>query len=87
MSIYTESEFESSAFPRRSPVVRSAAQQLLALGARLRAWFKAWRAADATRQQLAMMNDRELLDIGMTRVDIDRASWGASPRDERCPPN
>ncbi len=34
--------------------------------------FRAWRERDAAMSELAMMTDRELSDIGLTRHDVGR---------------
>jgi uncharacterized protein YjiS (DUF1127 family) len=51
--------------------VRSAAK-------RLDAWLEKRRVAAAAFHDFAMMSERELLDIGLTRVDLHRVAWGAS---------
>jgi uncharacterized protein YjiS (DUF1127 family) len=38
------------------------------------------RVAIRALDDLGAMSERELLDIGLTRVDINRVAWGASDR-------
>ena len=85
MSVNATPKFAPPTLMQRSPMVPETVQRIADLFARVHAWLKGWPAADAARQQLEMMNDRELLDIGMTRVDVRRTAWGASPRDECYP--
>ena len=50
-------------------------------------WLRAWRRYQATRQELALLSDRELADLGLTRSQISsvayRCAWeaNASPVD------
>jgi uncharacterized protein YjiS (DUF1127 family) len=45
-------------------------------------WLETRRLASAALNDFRTMNERELLDIGITRVDVNRVAWGAS---DRCP--
>jgi uncharacterized protein YjiS (DUF1127 family) len=38
------------------------------------------RVASVALDDFRSMNERELLDIGLTRVDVNRVAWGASDR-------
>jgi len=38
------------------------------------------RVASVALHDFRTMNERELLDIGLTRVDVNRVAWGASDR-------
>ncbi len=49
--------------------------QGLSLGA-LIATLKTWNDARITRQQLSVLSDRELSDVGLTRADIERVAKG-----------
>ena len=72
---------------RSAAVLFQAAGALHALAIRMRvaarqldAWLESRRIAAAARRELGMMNERELKDIGLTRVDVDRVALGASDR-------
>ena len=58
----------------RAPAGAAAAAQ------RLDAWLEARRLAADARRDLSEMSDRELLDIGLTRADIEGVAKGGSPR-------
>jgi uncharacterized protein YjiS (DUF1127 family) len=47
---------------------------------KLHVWLDGRRIAADARRDLKMMSERELKDIGLTRVDIDRVALGASDR-------
>lgn len=47
---------------------------------RLDAWLEKRRIAAAALYDFGTMGERELLDIGLTRVDLHRVAWGASDR-------
>jgi len=81
----TQSKLASHTLAQANPTFSAALEPIGRIAARVVAWVRGWPAADAARQQLEMMSDRELLDIGMTRVDVRRTAWGESPRDERHP--
>jgi uncharacterized protein YjiS (DUF1127 family) len=44
------------------------------------AWLEQRRLAQAALRDFNTMGDRELLDIGLTRVDLHRVAWGESDR-------
>jgi uncharacterized protein YjiS (DUF1127 family) len=46
----------------------------------LDAWLEKRRVAAVALRDLGTMSERELLDIGLTRVDVHRVAWGASNR-------
>jgi uncharacterized protein YjiS (DUF1127 family) len=59
-------EDESTAY------IQATASQTLGWARRLLAKFAEWRHRRAVMQEVAMMTDRELSDIGLTRSDIAR---------------
>jgi len=61
--------------------LRSAEHRIRGCATRFDAWLEARRTARQARRDLSSMSDRELRDIGITRVDVERVSWGASNRD------
>lgn len=63
-----------------SSAMHAAARQLCGAASWLHAWFERRRVAAAALRDLGTMSERELLDIGITRVDVHRVAWGASDR-------
>ena len=78
---------DSSRHPATAPLyqlaafLRSAEHRLFASATRLDAWLAQRRTAKRARRDLGAMSDWELKDIGITRVDVERVSWGASDRE------
>lgn len=78
---------DSSRQPRTAPLYRIAAflraaeRHVSAAATRLDAWLARRRMAMRARRDLSLMSDWELKDIGITRIDVERVSWGASNRD------
>ncbi len=60
--------------------MQAAAHQVRAAATLLHAWLEKRRVAAAAFDDFATMGERELLDIGLTRVDVQRVAWGASDR-------
>jgi uncharacterized protein YjiS (DUF1127 family) len=48
----------------------------------LDAWLERRRVAAAALIDFSTMSDRDLHDIGLSRVDVHRVAWGASDRDQ-----
>ena len=46
----------------------------------LEGWLERRRVATNALVDFSSMSDRELLDIGLSRVDVHRVAWGASDR-------
>ena len=63
----------ASALNKVSRRMRIAARQL-------HAWLEKRRIAADARRDLGMMSERELKDIGITIVDVERVARGASDR-------
>lgn len=61
--------------------LRAMEQRARAFARRFRVWLANRRAAASAYRDLNSMSDRELKDIGITRVDVERVAWGASNRD------
>ncbi len=53
---------------------------LRAVAKSLEAWLERRRLAMRAMHDFDTMNERDLKDIGLTRVDINRVAWGASDR-------
>jgi uncharacterized protein YjiS (DUF1127 family) len=68
-------------------VLHLAAHRVRAMALRLNAWLERRRAAAAALLLLNAMTERELRDIGLTRLDVQRAAWGGSLRDGDTPSN
>lgn len=66
-----------------SATLESVAVRVLILANRLHKWLERRRIAAAALHDFGMMGERELHDIGLTRVDVHRVAWGASDRDYR----
>lgn len=64
-----------------SATLRSGAVRALILANRLHRWLEKRQVAAAALHDFATMGERELLDIGLSRVDVHRVAWGASDRD------
>ena len=61
-------------------VMRAGARRVLAVAKRLDAWLERRRVAALALDDFGKMSERDLLDIGLTRVDAHRVAWGASDR-------
>jgi uncharacterized protein YjiS (DUF1127 family) len=61
-------------------LMHAAAGRARLVATRLDAWLRKRRVAIRALYDLGAMSERELLDIGLTRVDVNRVAWGASDR-------
>jgi uncharacterized protein YjiS (DUF1127 family) len=59
-------------------LARASARGLSVAAGRLDAWLERRRVAAAALHDFRAMSERELLDIGLTRADVQRVAWGAS---------
>ena len=76
-----ETPFRSAAaLFRLAALMHGAAEWARTAANQLDAWLDRRRIAHAALDDLGTMSDRELLDIGLTRVDLQRVAWGASDR-------
>jgi uncharacterized protein YjiS (DUF1127 family) len=71
----------AAALFRFAAAMQAGARRLCAAAKRLDAWLERRRVAAAALHDFGTMGERELLDIGLTRVDVQRVAWGASDRD------
>ncbi len=71
----------AAALFRFAAVMQAGARRLCAAAKRLDAWLERRRVAAAALHDFGTMGERELLDIGLTRVDVHRVAWGASDRE------
>ena len=58
-------------------LARASSRALSSVALRLDAWLERRRAAAAAFHDFRTMSERDLLDIGLTRVDVHRVAWGA----------
>jgi uncharacterized protein YjiS (DUF1127 family) len=76
-----ETQYRSAAaLFRAAAVMQAAAGRMRGVARWLDAWLEKRRVAAAAFDDFKAMSDRDLLDIGLTRVDVDRVAWGASDR-------
>ena len=61
-------------------LMHAAARRVRLVARHLEARLGKRRIAIRALYDLGAMSERELLDIGLTRVDINRVAWGASDR-------
>ena len=61
-------------------LMHAAAWRVRLVARRLHTWLEKRRIAISALYDLGTMSERELLDIGLTRVDVNRVAWGASDR-------
>lgn len=54
----------------------AAARHVCAAVKRMDEWLERRRLAEAAFDDLARMSERELLDIGLSRAEVNRAAWG-----------
>jgi uncharacterized protein YjiS (DUF1127 family) len=60
--------------------MRTAARGVLAAAKRMDGWLERRRLAMAALHDFTTMSERDLLDIGLSRADVNRVAWGASDR-------
>ena len=59
-------------------IMLAAARSVRVAAKQLDGWLEKRRVAAAAFHDFGTMSERELLDIGITRVDVHRVAWGAS---------
>ena len=70
----------AAALFRVAAVMQTGARYVRAAAKWLHGWLEKRRVAAAAFDDFGTMSERELLDIGLTRVDVHRVAWGASDR-------
>jgi uncharacterized protein YjiS (DUF1127 family) len=76
-----ETQYRSAAsLLRVAAVMHAGARYVRAAAKWLDASLERRRVAAAALQDFGTMSERELFDIGLTRVDVHRVAWGASDR-------
>jgi uncharacterized protein YjiS (DUF1127 family) len=81
MFLYKTQYRSAATLFRVAIVMQAGARWVRAAGKLLDAWLERRRVAAAALQDFGKMSERDLLDIGLTRVDVHRVAWGASDRD------
>ena len=68
----------ANALFRLAAAMHTGGRRLRIAAKRLDALLEKRRVAAAALRDFATMSERELLDIGLTHVDVNRVAWGAS---------
>ena len=80
MFMYETQYRSAAALLTVAAVMHAGARHVRAAAKWLDAWLEKRRVAAAALHDLGTMSERELFDIGLTRVDVHRVAWGASDR-------
>ena len=80
MSTYKTQYRSAAALFQVAAFMRAGARQVRAAAKWLDVRLERRRVAAAALRDFGTMSERELLDIGLTRVDVHRVAWGASDR-------
>jgi len=79
MTIYVTRYFLAAA-PFGIVAMLAVARHLRAVAKRMDEWLERRRSAAAAFDDLGRMSERELLDIGLSRAEVNRAAWGVPDR-------
>ena len=82
MFMYETQYRSAAALFRIAGIMRAGARSVRAAARLLDAWLEKRRVAEQALHDFGKMSERDLLDIGLTRVDVHRVAWGASDRIE-----
>lgn len=80
MTKYETSYVSAAALFGVAAVMQAAARRVRAAAKWMDGWLERRRLAAAAFNDFGTMSERELLDIGLSRADVNRAAWGASDR-------
>ena len=80
MFMYETQYRSAAALLRVAAVMHAGARHVRAAAKWLDGWLEKRRVAATALHDLGTMTERELFDIGLTRVDVHRVAWGASDR-------
>jgi len=80
MSTYQTPYRSAAALFEAADLMHVGGNGLRALAKSLEAWLEKRRLAIRAMHDFAKMSERDLKDIGLTRVDVNRVAWGASNR-------
>ena len=82
MSLYQTQYRSAAALLWIAGQMQVAARGVRSVAKTLDAWLEKRRVAAAALVDFSTMSDRELHDMGLSRVDVHRVAWGASDRDD-----
>ncbi len=80
MSTYATPYRSAAALFQAADLMHVAGNGLRAIAKSLEAWLERRRLAVRAMHDFDTMSERDLKDIGLTRVDLNRVAWGASDR-------
>lgn len=80
MTTYGTRYFSVAALFGIAAIMQAAARRLRAAAKWMDGWLERRRAAAAAFDDFERMTERDLLDIGLSRAEVNRAAWGASDR-------
>jgi uncharacterized protein YjiS (DUF1127 family) len=80
MTMYETRYFSAAALFGIAAIMRAAARRVRAAAKWMDGWLERRRVAATAFHDLGTMSERELLDIGLSRADVNRVAWGASDR-------
>jgi len=78
---YETRYYSAAALFRIATIMRAAAARVRAAAEGLDAWLERRRLAAPAVREFATMSERQLRDIGLSRADVHRVTWGSSDRD------
>ena len=84
MRVYATEYRSAAALFRLAAAMHAGARGVFAAAEWLEAWFEKRRIAAAAFNDFSLMNERELLDIGLSRADRHRVAWGESDRRKKA---
>jgi uncharacterized protein YjiS (DUF1127 family) len=82
ISMYQTQYRSTTALLWLAGVMQVGARRMRNVARSLEAWLERRQVATAALIDFSTMSDRDLLDIGLTRVDVNRVAWGASDRNQ-----
>jgi uncharacterized protein YjiS (DUF1127 family) len=80
MVIHDTHYLSAAALFQAASALHKVSRRMRIAARRLHAWLEERRIAADARRDLGMMSERELKDIGLTTVDVERVARGASDR-------
>jgi uncharacterized protein YjiS (DUF1127 family) len=80
MTTYETRYFSAAALFGIAALMQAAARRVRAAAKWMDGWLERRQLAAAAFNDFERMSERELLDIGLSRAEVNRAAWGASDR-------
>ena len=80
MTTYETQYFLAATLFGIAATMQAAAKRVRAAAKWMDGWLERRRVAATAFHDLGMMSERELIDIGLSRADVNRVAWGASDR-------